>query len=554
MRIQTVEIENLFFKNHIKIPLHNKDRITILHGPNGSGKTTILGLLNSFFNLNFRNISKVPFGKLSLHFDNDASIHIYKNFLYAIGLDNGKNFESLKPFLKNSDNDDFSDEKFLIKIDLSKADNQNYSFFYSLNKNEFQPLFNKGWSEETEEFDEIKKGIIFKKINNIDILKELDEKNKKYYESFSMEKSFLTSSGELEKTINIKKEQYYTLSTKSRRRFDEMERIQNDIDNYEKRLEEFKKIGINKKNFDIENLLLDNSFMDSLKESYFSCQTLPYIFFSQLKRDIRPKIIESQRLKDITPRRQGQEFSQTRREAGFELVVNQCADDLKQKMKDANNEYNDISQQIDQTFPNRLMASILGGKKPDLNMLKDDLDELRRYQNHLTEFGVYKLEKDITSEYPIINIDEKSEAKMALALYSNDTKQKLAVYEKLDKMMIKFSSIISDLFLDKKIIFSQDQGFSFIDSDTNLELSLDKLSSGEQNIIVILYRLIFQIPENSLVLIDEPEISLHLGWQRSFLNILSEIIAINPMDIIISTHSPSIIADRRDLLVRIGKD
>jgi predicted ATP-binding protein involved in virulence len=143
---------------------------------------------------------------------------------------------------------------------------------------------------------------------------------------------------------------------------------------------------------------------------------------------------------------------------------------------------------------------------------------------------------------------------MALALYSNDTKQKLAVYEKLDKMMIKFSSIISDLFLDKKIIFSQDQGFSFIDSDTNLELSLDKLSSGEQNIIVILYRLIFQIPENSLVLIDEPEISLHLGWQRSFLNILSEIIAINPMDIIISTHSPSIIADRRDLLVRIGKD
>jgi predicted ATP-dependent endonuclease of OLD family len=54
---------------------------------------------------------------------------------------------------------------------------------------------------------------------------------------------------------------------------------------------------------------------------------------------------------------------------------------------------------------------------------------------------------------------------------------------------------------------------------------------------------------NSLILIDEPEISLHILWQQQFLKDMQEITAIRKFDILIATHSPHIIYDRDDLAV-----
>lgn len=78
------------------------------------------------------------------------------------------------------------------------------------------------------------------------------------------------------------------------------------------------------------------------------------------------------------------------------------------------------------------------------------------------------------------------------------------------------------------------------------------LSSGEQHLLVLFGALLFGTPVNPLVLIDEPELSLHVSWQRQFLQILEEIIALNPMDVVIATHSPQIVYDRRDLMVSLG--
>jgi len=65
--------------------------------------------------------------------------------------------------------------------------------------------------------------------------------------------------------------------------------------------------------------------------------------------------------------------------------------------------------------------------------------------------------------------------------------------------------------------------------------------------------LLFKAEENSLVLIDEPEISLHVVWQREFLNDIQEIIELQKIDVVIATHSPQIINDRWDLTVGLGE-
>ena len=78
---------------------------------------------------------------------------------------------------------------------------------------------------------------------------------------------------------------------------------------------------------------------------------------------------------------------------------------------------------------------------------------------------------------------------------------------------------------------------------------MTQLSSGEQHQVVLLYELIFKTEKNVLVLIDEPEISLHVAWQKEFLKDLQEIIKIQAMPVVIATHSPQIIDGNWDLTV-----
>ena len=50
-----------------------------------------------------------------------------------------------------------------------------------------------------------------------------------------------------------------------------------------------------------------------------------------------------------------------------------------------------------------------------------------------------------------------------------------------------------------------------------------------------------------MILIDEPEISLHIAWQQSFLEDMEMIAALTRIRMMIATHSPDIINGRWDL-------
>ena len=77
------------------------------------------------------------------------------------------------------------------------------------------------------------------------------------------------------------------------------------------------------------------------------------------------------------------------------------------------------------------------------------------------------------------------------------------------------------------------------------------LSSGEQHELVILYELIFRTSEDSLILIDEPELSMHVAWQEQFVKDLGEMAKVSDFRAILATHSPEIIGDRWDLAIEL---
>lgn len=74
-----------------------------------------------------------------------------------------------------------------------------------------------------------------------------------------------------------------------------------------------------------------------------------------------------------------------------------------------------------------------------------------------------------------------------------------------------------------------------------------KLSSGEKQFLIIMLTVLLQRKEESILIMDEPEISMHIDWQRELLNNLKKL---NPnCQIILATHSPGVIMDGWEQLV-----
>ncbi len=137
-----------------------------------------------------------------------------------------------------------------------------------------------------------------------------------------------------------------------------------------------------------------------------------------------------------------------------------------------------------------------------------------------------------------------------LSVYVRDVAQKLAVFDELAGKIEFFKNIINRRFKHKRIVVNKNSGILF-STDAGQPLDPTSLSSGEQHELVMLYELLFKVRQDSLILIDEPEISLHIAWQEEFLQDLARMVRLSGFDVLIATHSPQIINDRWDLTVEL---
>lgn len=93
------------------------------------------------------------------------------------------------------------------------------------------------------------------------------------------------------------------------------------------------------------------------------------------------------------------------------------------------------------------------------------------------------------------------------------------------------------------------------------EFEFSALSSGEQNRILLATKILGYAQPKSLIIIDEPEISLHLQWQVEFHGLLVDLLKkMRNFHVVIATHSPVIVAEAAkdsrsaDSIVVLGTD
>jgi predicted ATP-binding protein involved in virulence len=259
---------------------------------------------------------------------------------------------------------------------------------------------------------------------------------------------------------------------------------------------------------------------------------------------IKVHLIKEQRLfKKADIKNSGYSIRELREEKERTVMVDAIqtySDELKQLIRDVSQKSFIQTQELDSSYPKRLTNenNILnqGEYEKKFNALKDK-------QQKLTQFGLYE------SKQEFLNYST-ADAK-ALSVYLKDFEQKLSVFDELLEKLELFSNILNERrFTFKSIKINRSKGFYF-ETSKGKELELNQLSSGEQHEVVLLYELIFNVKPNVLVLIDEPEISLHVSWQKEFLSDLLKIVKIQKIQVLVATHSPSIINDRWDLVYNL---
>lgn len=117
---------------------------------------------------------------------------------------------------------------------------------------------------------------------------------------------------------------------------------------------------------------------------------------------------------------------------------------------------------------------------------------------------------------------------------------------RLAESLTVYRDVVNSLFIGKKMVVDENQGVQ-INLNDGSTLNIENLSSGETQVLLILYRLLFTASSGSLVILDEPEISLHVSWQQKLSSILVDISRLRRLQIIVATHSPQIVHDKWDL-------
>lgn len=233
------------------------------------------------------------------------------------------------------------------------------------------------------------------------------------------------------------------------------------------------------------------------------------------------------------------------RTTGQQLAVQAYAQKMAAAIQAKLAEYATLSQSLDRSFPARLLErSRRQQRSSDVAALRDKLAELEKKRTRLRDAGL--LAPDPEPDY---RVDDEIDAVgvNTLTTYAEDVERKLAVLDSLANRIDMFRTVINRRFDYKQMSINRKQGFTFTSKPHGRSIPLSGLSSGEQHELVLLYQLLFETQDGTLVLIDEPEISMHIDWQQHFLRDYLAIAELARFDMLIATHSADIIHDRWDL-------
>ena len=148
-----------------------------------------------------------------------------------------------------------------------------------------------------------------------------------------------------------------------------------------------------------------------------------------------------------------------------------------------------------------------------------------------------RLEK-LQSDYGYYLSDLVKELTERINSNSSITKQEL---DKINERKNLFISLVNECFAETGKELSNDSTKLVFIKDNSIGIYPKELSSGEKQLLIILLTVLLERDKEYILMLDEPEISMHISWQYKLIDM---ILQLNPnVQILLTTHSPMIFSD-----------
>ncbi|MBN1165503.1 MAG: AAA family ATPase [Methanospirillaceae archaeon] len=565
-QLQEIVVIGLFHTYTHVIPLNITDRISILYGLNGSGKTTILNMIRSFFSGDVFSLIKIPFHIFRIRFTDGFMINVYRHFFFLAS-------ESLSDpdydiFIQNSDM--YTKKGVYIEF---RNENGNRISIYQFRNNNIEKLTipDKKITKETDLAD-IKK-TIQNDLNSGDFLIKLRKK-----EAFTREPDRplhdpLRNDNTRKKIQKITKEKEFAEQ--------KLQQLHTAFETGKKEL----------------ILLLDAAGVENEDQSEpknpeeMSAGLLDY------ERQMREKLqVTESEIHKINLEIQNQKERKKELIHELNVIKNAEPERIKQLQEFKESDINLITEEI--SLFSQQIAVLESGVQAKSRLSENlhticnrDISRIKEKIQSITEIyaGILLLKQSIAHYEDVIDLVLHSQDKpdsyiriktqMSYFLdqvhhrlnviyidsntFLSDTVQEGSVTPQkiLEKISLEvkpdsgeenrslkgifLSEMLNRYITTMGVTTLEDNELKIFETRWGTRIFPDQLSSGELHLLIIFYSLICKAKPGSLIILDEPEISLHVEWKNRLLNDIAEVIRFIPMDIIVSTHSPSIIKERR---------
>ena len=184
--------------------------------------------------------------------------------------------------------------------------------------------------------------------------------------------------------------------------------------------------------------------------------------------------------------------------------------------------------------------------------LINELNELDERSSSLELFGliprinagrfVKSINETATDGFPFVS--------QVIRSFVDGQRARLDSLDDLYNILNRFLILINEFLRDKYIAMDTSSGISIM-MDSGAKLDPDNLSSGEKQLLLLFCNILTSTEVASLFIIDEPEISLNIKWQRKLVDALIDITAESSCQFLLATHSIELLNKHRSQTIKL---
>ncbi len=184
------------------------------------------------------------------------------------------------------------------------------------------------------------------------------------------------------------------------------------------------------------------------------------------------------------------------------------------------------------------------------------INELKSYESRSKEFSHFGLMSPLMTQKIVQILQSNTQAndsmiRSILKPYLDSVAARFNALQHTKDLLSLFESTINKFFHDKQITLHIKDGMRIV-TDTGQELSSEMLSSGEKQLLLLFCNTLTARDKATIFIIDEPEISFNIKWQRQLIRALLELTKDSQIQFIVATHSIELLSQYKTNVVKLA--